>query len=70
MHHDIVSPMLTQTLVTDGRLFTPITYQLNTLRLYTPNTANSRYNTYSEGETTQLYHEIDDNGTVSVLYTT
>ena len=66
MHHDLVSPMLTQTMVTDGRLFTPVTFRLDTLRLFVPDTANEKYNSYSVGETAQLYHKIDDDGNVSI----
>ena len=63
MHHDLVSPLLVQTLVTDGVEFTRVTHQMNTLRLFVHDIDNDKYNTYSH-ETLELYHVMDEDGNV------
>jgi len=65
MHHDLSSPILTQTLVFDKNTFTLITYQLNTLRLFVHDVDNCKYNAYSHTRPVQLYQSITDDGTVS-----
>ena len=67
MHHDLVSPILMQTIVTDGLKFTCVTHQMNTLRLFVHDIDNDKYNGYSHSETIPLYHKIDEEGNVSIF---
>ncbi|XP_067942306.1 large ribosomal subunit protein mL65-like [Watersipora subatra] len=62
MHHDLLSPHLTQTILTDGLQFMNVTHQLNTLRLFVHDIDNDRYNVYSRGQPLALYHTVDDEG--------
>lgn len=67
MHHDLMEPHTSQTIVTDGKHFTRVTHQLNTLCLFKNDVDNPRYNLYSSTELFKLYDHVDDSGKVRQL---
>ena len=57
---DLTYPLTTQILLTDGQMWQPVAYQLNTLHLWKDDEGNPRNNVCWLGDKVQLYECVKD----------
>ncbi|GFR98804.1 28S ribosomal protein S30, mitochondrial [Elysia marginata] len=57
---DLTYPLTSQTVLTDGQVFSFLAYQLNTLELWKDDEANSMVNLCWHSKEMSLYHSVTD----------
>ena len=66
-YNDLTYPLTTQTIVTDGKLWSFYVYQLNTTSINTGSEQNNKFNQCWGTKEMKLYDQIDDNGKIQGL---